>query len=140
MKYPTTKLASSEYNNNDDENNNNHDSGNENEDRQNNHNNTNNTKVTDSIDGDHHNILTDDDEFEMNEEIFREKMSKSFKKLASVPVWYEQFDENGYPYYYNPRTGESKWEPPEWIENIDPSSGARYILFYIYFLYCNSFF
>ena len=26
---------------------------------------------------------------------------------------------------------ESKWEPPEWIEEVDPTSGARYGFFFI---------
>jgi hypothetical protein len=63
---------------------------------------------------------------EMNEDQFQEKMSKSFRQLRNVPVWFEQLDESGYPYYYNQQTGESRWEPPEWVEEIDPSSGARF--------------
>jgi curved DNA-binding protein CbpA len=65
------------------------------------------------------------EEEDMNDDQFQEKMSKSFRKMANVTVWYEQHDENGYPYFYNPKTGESRWEAPEWVEEIDPTSGAR---------------
>ena len=41
-------------------------------------------------------------------------------------VWVEHTDENGYNYYVNESTGESKWEAPEWVEETDPSSGAKY--------------
>jgi hypothetical protein len=44
-----------------------------------------------------------------------------------VDVWYEQWDElNRASYYYNAATGESQWESPEWVEETDPASGARY--------------
>eukprot|EP00602_Paraphysomonas_sp_CaronLab_P005155 CAMPEP_0185035766 /NCGR_PEP_ID=MMETSP1103-20130426/27728_1 /TAXON_ID=36769 /ORGANISM="Paraphysomonas bandaiensis, Strain Caron Lab Isolate" /LENGTH=805 /DNA_ID=CAMNT_0027573011 /DNA_START=118 /DNA_END=2532 /DNA_ORIENTATION=- len=46
----------------------------------------------------------------------------------SVDVWYEQLDESGYPYYYNSTTGESRWEAPEWVEEFDLISGARYFV------------
>jgi hypothetical protein len=43
-----------------------------------------------------------------------------------IPVWYEILDESsGYCYYYNEKTGESEWEPPEWIEEVDFVSGSR---------------
>ena len=29
-------------------------------------------------------------------------------------------------YYYNNKTGESQWEAPEWVEEMDTASGARY--------------
>jgi hypothetical protein len=46
---------------------------------------------------------------------------------GGVDVWYEQWDElNKASYYYNAATGESQWESPEWVEETDPASGARY--------------
>lgn len=39
-------------------------------------------------------------------------------------VWFEEFDEHLNPYYVNQRTGESKWEPPEWVAEIDEASGC----------------
>mmetsp|Transcript_12214 Transcript_12214/g.18472 ORF Transcript_12214/g.18472 Transcript_12214/m.18472 type:complete len:714 (+) Transcript_12214:205-2346(+) len=52
--------------------------------------------------------------------------SSSSNSGSDVPVWYEHYDESGYPYYYNESTGESQWEPPEWVEEVDQDSGARY--------------
>ena len=40
-------------------------------------------------------------------------------------VWYECWDESGHMYYYNESTGESKWEAPEWVEEVDSASGAK---------------
>lgn len=40
--------------------------------------------------------------------------------------WTEYADENGHPYFVNNRTGESQWEPPEWVEETDETSGAKY--------------
>ena len=48
----------------------------------------------------------------------------------AIPLWYEQRDENGYTYYYNEESGESEWFAPEWVEEIDENSGARYALCY----------
>jgi hypothetical protein len=33
---------------------------------------------------------------------------------------YELRDEAGDLYYFNSATGVSSWEPPEWVDNIDP--------------------
>lgn len=35
------------------------------------------------------------------------------KKTAAKAVWVEGLSEDGYTYYYNTETGESKWEKPE---------------------------
>jgi hypothetical protein len=46
---------------------------------------------------------------------------------GGTDVWYEQWYElNKASYYYNAATGESQWESPEWVEETDPASGARY--------------
>jgi curved DNA-binding protein CbpA len=42
-----------------------------------------------------------------------------------VPVWMELVDVSGHAYYFNEATGESQWEPPEWVEERDPASGAK---------------
>jgi hypothetical protein len=44
---------------------------------------------------------------------------------GNIDIWYEQVDPGGYLYYYNAATGESRWEPPEWVEETDETSGAR---------------
>lgn len=49
---------------------------------------------------------------------------RSFNE-KDVPVWMELFDVGGHAYYFNEATGESKWEPPEWVEEQDPASGAK---------------
>lgn len=43
-----------------------------------------------------------------------------------VAVWQQLYDENGNAYYYDPESGESKWEAPEWVEEVDTESGASY--------------
>ncbi len=43
-----------------------------------------------------------------------------------MSVWIECFDDHGNPYYFDEDTKESSWEPPEWIEEQDPSSGITY--------------
>jgi hypothetical protein len=48
-------------------------------------------------------------------------------------VWTEYADENGHPYYVHSATGESKWEPPEWVEETDAASGAKYVFCYTQF-------
>eukprot|EP00935_MAST-01C_sp_MAST-1C-sp1_P002152 g2152.t1 len=38
-------------------------------------------------------------------------------------VWYEVIDaESGFPYWLHARTGVSQWEPPLWLDQIDPAS------------------
>jgi hypothetical protein len=40
-------------------------------------------------------------------------------------VWYEVIDAgSGYPYWLHARSGVSQWEPPVWLDQIDPTSGA----------------
>jgi len=39
---------------------------------------------------------------------------------------YQLRDESGDLYYFNSTTGVSSWEPPEWIDSMDPVSGAVY--------------
>ena len=41
-------------------------------------------------------------------------------------VIYELRDEAGDLYYFNGFTGVSSWEPPEWVDSLDPASGACY--------------
>ena len=48
---------------------------------------------------------------------------------GNIDTWYEQVDEGGFLYYYNAVTGESRWEPPEWVEEHDSVSGARCVPF-----------
>jgi curved DNA-binding protein CbpA len=43
-----------------------------------------------------------------------------------VPQWMECYDDQGNIYYYNDRTKESSWDAPEWIEEVDPATGAKY--------------
>lgn len=43
----------------------------------------------------------------------------------NVPVWMELFDEGGNAYYFNEATSESKWEPPDWVEERDPATNAK---------------
>lgn len=46
--------------------------------------------------------------------------------MDKIETYYQLLDENtGCFYYYNEETGESNWEPPEWIEEFDPISGSR---------------
>lgn len=49
-----------------------------------------------------------------------------FYEDTDCDVWNEYADENGHPYFVNSRTGESQWEPPEWVEETDETSGAKY--------------
>lgn len=46
----------------------------------------------------------------------------------AVQTWYEKYDDNGFCYYYNPDTDESKWEAPEWIEEYDDESKSFYYM------------
>eukprot|EP00602_Paraphysomonas_sp_CaronLab_P013084 CAMPEP_0185040562 /NCGR_PEP_ID=MMETSP1103-20130426/38782_1 /TAXON_ID=36769 /ORGANISM="Paraphysomonas bandaiensis, Strain Caron Lab Isolate" /LENGTH=806 /DNA_ID=CAMNT_0027579923 /DNA_START=84 /DNA_END=2501 /DNA_ORIENTATION=+ len=57
-----------------------------------------------------------------------EEADDMFDYSPPTPVWYEQQDENGSVYYYNASTGESQWEAPEWVEETDATSGARYFV------------
>ena len=47
-----------------------------------------------------------------------------------IEIWHESYDDEGYCFYYNEKTQESKWEPPEWIEEIDTVSGLPYYIQY----------
>ena len=48
---------------------------------------------------------------------------------SDIDEWYERYDdEGGYMYYWNARTGESSWESPEWVEEIDPTTHATYYI------------
>jgi hypothetical protein len=74
----------------------------------------------------------EEDEEEDNEEAY-DKFDQPLRGQGQghgqggVDVWYEQWDElNRASYYYNAATGESQWESPEWVEETDPASGARY--------------
>jgi hypothetical protein len=78
------------------------------------------------------NKKADEDEDEDNEEAY-DKFDQPLggqgqgHGQGGVDVWYEQWDElNRASYYYNAATGESQWESPEWVEETDPASGARY--------------
>lgn len=66
----------------------------------------------------------DYDDFNVDLESFTYNRHKDPK----VDVWYEHLDDQGNPYYYNSRTGESRWESPEWVEEMDKASGARYFV------------
>jgi len=39
---------------------------------------------------------------------------------------YELRDEDHHRYYFNNITGVSMWDPPEWVDDVDPASGAVY--------------
>ena len=45
-----------------------------------------------------------------------------------IPVWYTLKDPQGHIYYYNETTQESSWEPPQWLEETDPTTGYKYYL------------
>ncbi|CAM9810650.1 unnamed protein product, partial [Ectocarpus sp. 13 AM-2016] len=40
--------------------------------------------------------------------------------------WHELKDEDGSVYYFNATSGMSQWEPPMWLDEIDPTTGAVY--------------
>ncbi|CAN0079544.1 unnamed protein product [Pylaiella littoralis] len=40
--------------------------------------------------------------------------------------WNELKDEDGSVYYFNATSGISQWEPPLWLDEIDPTTGAVY--------------
>lgn len=50
----------------------------------------------------------------------------SARSNTVIEEWIECFDEKGNVYYFNEKTNESKWEPPEWFEEEDPTTGAKY--------------
>lgn len=55
--------------------------------------------------------------------------SKDKAANSDIDEWYERYDdEGGYMYYWNARTGESSWECPEWVEEIDPTTHASYYI------------
>ena len=44
-----------------------------------------------------------------------------------IDTWYECYDNAGNRYYYNERTKQSEWVSPEWVEETDDQSGARFL-------------
>lgn len=53
---------------------------------------------------------------------------QDYPREEEVDVWEELFDEKGRVYYFNRCRGESRWEAPEWVEETDPASQARWSL------------
>ena len=43
-----------------------------------------------------------------------------------VEQWVENTDSEGNHYYVNETTGESRWEAPEWVEELDKATGCKY--------------
>jgi curved DNA-binding protein CbpA len=54
--------------------------------------------------------------------------ASSASNHGPVDEWIECFDEHGNVYYFNEKTSESKWEPPEWFEESDPITGSKYYI------------
>jgi hypothetical protein len=56
------------------------------------------------------------------------KKNSSASSSSSAPIdeWMECFDDKGNVYYFNEKTNESRWEPPEWFEESDPTTGVKY--------------
>jgi len=46
-------------------------------------------------------------------------------------VWVEHTDEQGNNYYVNEQSGESSWDPPEWVQELDPTTGINYYVHHI---------
>jgi len=46
-------------------------------------------------------------------------------------VWVEHTDEHGNNYYVNEQSGESSWDPPEWVQELDPTTGINYYVHHI---------
>ena len=46
-------------------------------------------------------------------------------------VWVEHADEYGNTYYVHEQTGESRWEPPEWVQELDPATGIHYYVHHV---------
>ncbi|CAM9130757.1 unnamed protein product [Scytosiphon promiscuus] len=42
--------------------------------------------------------------------------------------WHELKDEDGSVYYFNTASGSSQWEPPLWLDEVDPATGAIYFV------------
>ena len=74
----------------------------------------------------------DDGDPSENYDAFSEDSLGRFRSATAlqypeVDVWHLQFDpDTQHPYYYNKITEESKWTAPEWVEETDPETGARY--------------
>ena len=43
-------------------------------------------------------------------------------------MWNMYYDDHGNPYYVSSKTGESKWEAPDWVEEFDQTTGASYFV------------
>jgi curved DNA-binding protein CbpA len=48
------------------------------------------------------------------------------REEEQVEIWIECYDSYGHVYYYNESSHMSKWELPEWVEEEDPGTGAKY--------------
>ncbi|CAN0261524.1 unnamed protein product, partial [Phaeothamnion confervicola] len=47
---------------------------------------------------------------------------------GEAECWYELADDDGKTYYFNTRSGMSVWEPPEWVDEIDPETSCTYYI------------
>jgi hypothetical protein len=66
----------------------------------------------------------------LHKEQFRPVSKEPIRHAGASPVarWHELFDDGGNRYFFNEETTESQWEAPEWVEEIDPDSGASYYI------------
>lgn len=64
--------------------------------------------------------------FAANRQLDPKTASKPIAEEDDVEVWLECFDEHGNSYYFNEETETSSWEPPEWIEEHDPTTQTVY--------------